>query len=88
MLMKKTFKLVLTKKVLKQLNQLDNSVKLRIIREIQFLPIDPMRVGKPLTDCLSGLWSLRVGKHRVVYRVLDDSVIVHTVELRKKVYDK
>ncbi|MDR0318936.1 MAG: type II toxin-antitoxin system RelE/ParE family toxin [Nitrososphaerota archaeon] len=65
---------------------MDNSVKLRLAIEIQFLPIDPM-VGKPLTDCLSGLQSLQVGKYRVVYQVLDDRVIVHTAELRKKVYD-
>jgi len=65
--MKKTSKLVLTKKVLKQLNRLDKSIKLRLTREIQFLSIDPM-VGKPLTDCLNGLRSLRVGKYRVVYQ--------------------
>jgi mRNA-degrading endonuclease RelE of RelBE toxin-antitoxin system len=85
--MKKTFKLVLTKKVLKQLNQIDNSIKLRLTRGIQILSSDPM-AGKPLTDCLSGLRSLRAEKYRVVYQVLDNNVIVHTVELRKKVYDK
>ena len=85
--MKKTFELVLTKKVLKQLNRLDNSIKLRLVREIQFLIVNPLG-GKPLTDCLSGLRSLRVGKYRIVYRVLDSIIIVHTVELRKKVYDK
>jgi mRNA interferase RelE/StbE len=85
--MKKTFKLVLTKKALRQLNRVDNSIKLRLTREIRFLLIDPT-AGKPLTDCLSGLRSLRVGKYRVVYQVLADSIIVHTVDLRKKVYDK
>ena len=44
--------------------------------------------GKPLTDCLNGSRSLRVGKYRVVYQVLGGSVIVHTMELCKKVYDK
>ncbi|MCL2173399.1 MAG: hypothetical protein FWB84_07175 [Candidatus Bathyarchaeota archaeon] len=37
----KTFNLIFLKKALKQLNQIDNSIKLRVTQEIQFLPTDP-----------------------------------------------
>jgi mRNA interferase RelE/StbE len=84
--MKKTSKLIFNKKALKQLNQLDAPVRHRIIQELQFLSISPLS-GKFLIERLSGLYSLRVGKYRVVYQISETKVIIQTVKLRKNVYD-
>ncbi|MDR0493221.1 MAG: type II toxin-antitoxin system RelE/ParE family toxin [Nitrososphaerota archaeon] len=43
--------------------------------------------GKFLIERLSGLYSLRVGKYRVVYQISENKVIIQTVKLRKNVYD-
>ena len=46
------------------------------------LVAQPKRVGKPLRDGLSGIWSARRGTYRVLYRVLDEprEVVVLRIE--------
>jgi mRNA interferase RelE/StbE len=48
----------------------------------------PYRVGKPLRDDLSGVWSARRGTYRVLYRIREDlrEVIVLRVEHRRDAY--
>jgi mRNA interferase RelE/StbE len=42
---------------------------------------DPHRVGKPLRRGRNGLWSARRGQYRVIYRILDDVVVVEVVRV-------
>lgn len=42
---------------------------------------DPHRVGKPLRNERQGLWSARRGQYRVIYRILDDVVVVEVVRV-------
>jgi mRNA interferase RelE/StbE len=42
---------------------------------------NPRRVGKQLRRGLEGLWSARRGQYRVVYRILDDVVIVEVIRV-------
>jgi mRNA interferase RelE/StbE len=42
---------------------------------------DPHRVGKPLRNDRHGPWSARRGQYRVIYRVLDDVVVVEVVRV-------
>ena len=49
---------------------------------------DP-RSGKPLKDDLAGLWSLRVGKFRVVYRIgTGRRVELVAVGSRERIYEE
>lgn len=41
----------------------------------------PHRVGKPLRNERRGLWSARRGQYRVIYRILDDVVVVEVVRV-------
>jgi mRNA interferase RelE/StbE len=52
------------------------------------LGAQPRRVGKPLRDELTGLWSARRGTYRVLYRIRDEppEVIVVRIEHRRDVY--
>lgn len=43
-------------------------LKRKLRAAIEFIAADP-RSGKALKDDLAGLWSFRVGKFRVVYRI-------------------
>jgi mRNA interferase RelE/StbE len=49
---------------------------------------NPRRVGKPLERELAGLHSARRGSYRVVYRIVDDRVLVQVVRVgpRSDVY--
>ncbi len=42
---------------------------------------DPYRVGKPLRLALEGFYSARRGQYRVIYRILDDQVVVDVVKI-------
>lgn len=48
----------------------------------------PRRVGKPLREELTGLWSARRGTYRVLYRVPDEpaEVVVVRIEHRRNAY--
>lgn len=48
----------------------------------------PRRLGKPLRGELAGVWSVRRGTYRVLYRIREDSreVIVARIEHRRAVY--
>jgi mRNA interferase RelE/StbE len=41
----------------------------------------PHRVGKPLRNERQGPWSARRGQYRVIYRILDDVVVVEVVRV-------
>jgi mRNA interferase RelE/StbE len=41
----------------------------------------PHRVGKRLRHERRGLWSARRGQYRVIYRILDDVVVVEVVRV-------
>ncbi len=49
---------------------------------------NPHRVGKPLRDDLTGIWSARRGTYRVLYRILEDSreVVVLRIDHRRDAY--
>jgi mRNA interferase RelE/StbE len=48
----------------------------------------PTRVGKPLRDDLTGVWSARRGTYRVLYRIREDprEVIILRIEHRRDAY--
>ncbi|KYC51640.1 MAG: hypothetical protein AMQ74_01065 [Candidatus Methanofastidiosum methylothiophilum] len=49
--------------------------------------MDNPRKGKPLRYELKGIWSIRVGKYRLTYEIIDNVVRLRSFKLRKKVYD-
>jgi mRNA interferase RelE/StbE len=42
---------------------------------------NPHRVGKPLRFRLQGLHAARRGQYRVIYRILDDEVVIEVVKI-------
>lgn len=42
---------------------------------------DPWRVGKPLRWELEGLHSARRGQYRVIYRIVEDEVVVEVISI-------
>jgi len=69
--------------------KLTNSDKRQIGKKIEELKQNP-ELGKPLTGKLSGLWSLRIGKFRVLYQVRKNELIILILKIghRKNVYDR
>jgi mRNA interferase RelE/StbE len=69
--------------------KLDYFDKQRIGKKIENLKQNP-ELGKPLTGKLSGLWSLRTGKFRIIYQIRKSELIVLVLKIghRRNVYGK
>lgn len=67
---------------------LDEKLKIRIKTAIETrLTTAPHKYGEPLRKTLHGYWKLRVGDYRVVFRIVDNTVLVLGIMHRKKVYE-
>lgn len=53
------------------------------------LTVDPIAFGKPLRYSLKGYRRLRVGDYHVIYKILQDRVIVLVIDIdhRKDIYE-
>ena len=67
--------------------KLDKFDQQRIVKKLRLLRQNPF-LGKPLRGNLAGLWSLRVGKYRVIYQIKHDELIIFVLDVghRKKIY--
>ena len=74
------FDIKFEKKANKFFNNLDNSSKLEVAKKIEKLKTNP-RLGKPLTGNLAGLWSLRIGKYRAIYKIIQDKLLILVLDL-------
>ena len=79
------YTLIFDKQFKKDLEKLDKPIRERILEKVYQLENYP-ELGKHLIGI--DLWSLRVGKYRVLYRIIRNQlqILVLTVEHRKVVY--
>lgn len=52
------------------------------------LTADPVGLGKPLSGRYRGFRRLRVGDWRVIYRIVDMTVYIHAIGIRRDVYGR
>lgn len=45
---------------------------------------NPHRVGKPLVNELTGLYSARRGEYRIIYAIYDDRVVVEVARVQRR----
>ncbi|WP_460596892.1 type II toxin-antitoxin system RelE family toxin [Geomonas sp. Red276] len=50
------------------------------------LMIAPHEYGEPLRKSLKGYWKMRVGDYRVVFKILEEQILVLAICHRKDVY--
>ncbi len=71
----------------KDIPKLDRSLLKRIRRTIEErLSVAPADFGKPLRHTSEGLWSLRVGDWRVIYKISGNEIWVLRIGHRREVY--
>lgn len=85
---KANYRLSPTREFLKNLERLDRQTNQRIISSIEGLSVNPF-LGKSLRGELKGLYSLRIGKYRVIYSVdtRRQEIVLHATKHRSKVYE-
>ncbi|GEM_PF-5480556 len=73
-----------TKTFLKAYNKLDNEAREKVKKAIQKL--QEGHKGKPLRYDLSGYFSIRISNIRVIYKEINNGLMLITCGLRKNVY--
>lgn len=74
-----------------ELARLDKPVARRIVQRIRWLAANFSSIKpEPLTGDLAGLYKLRVGDYRVVYRLRheDQTLVIHGIGHRREIYRK
>jgi mRNA interferase RelE/StbE len=92
MALNKTWKLIFSARFEKKFYHLSQVEQQRIIDffEIRVLKSSrPREYAKPLKGNLSGYWSFRIGKYRVIAEILDQELNIITFDVghRREVYD-
>ena len=83
------FRVFYDERAVEDLAALDSSLRATVIGSIgRKLTTSPTRFGKPLRGSLFGVWSLRVGDWRVLYRIEKQTVIIARIGHRREVYGR
>ena len=76
------YKLVPTRRFIKQLKKLDRYTQILIKKYLENNVLeDPRRHGKALAGNQGGQWRYRIGNYRVIMHIVDDELIVSTLEI-------
>ena len=81
------YKVIIREKSEKQLNKLDNSIKLKIMRYIkQNLneTDNPKKFGKALRYNLKGFWRYRVKNYRIIVKIEENELLILVVQIDKR----
>ncbi len=61
---------------------MDSEAQGQVLRALRRrLSVDPKAYGEPLQRELAGLWKLRVGDYRVIYRIIEKQVEVLVLKI-------
>jgi mRNA interferase RelE/StbE len=76
------------KKAVYFFKKLDKSAQERIAKKIELLKNNP-HLGIPLVENLSGLYKLRIGNYRVIYKIKNEQLIILILDIghRKNIYN-
>lgn len=81
------YKVIIRQKAEKQLNKLDDSMKLKIMRYIkQNLnnTDNPKKFDKALRYNLKGFWRYRVENYRIIAKIEKDELVILIVQINKR----
>ena len=78
------YRISFTRSARKELAGLEKHTATRIFTAIQSLTHQPRPRGSRKLEGADDLWRVRVGDYRVIYRILDDQLIVEVIGVRHR----
>jgi len=83
--LKTKFKVELTNRFSKNIRNLDRKAQVEIIKEVYSWENGP-KIDKPLHGEFNGVFSTRIGKYRVLFKIEDNKILLLSVGHRKHIY--
>jgi mRNA interferase RelE/StbE len=72
-------------KVIDDIKKIDKTVLSIIKKTIEKkLSLEPLKFGKPLRNTLKNLYSLRIGKYRIIYEVKKDKLVILVIMIASR----
>ena len=80
------YRLVYTKRALRDIEKLDIVVKKQISSKILFLAKNPLKNAKKLIDSRLGQYRWRIGNYRIIFDIEGSDIVVLRIRHRKEIY--
>lgn len=80
------FRLVYTKRALKDIRKLDSRSKTRIKNALEIYSLNPYSHLERLTNYIIGNYRFRIGNYRIIFDINEDEIVVLRVGHRKEIY--
>jgi addiction module RelE/StbE family toxin len=73
----------------KDFPKLEKKIQIGCLKKIRILSTNP-HYGKSLVGKLKGLWELKLGKYRIIYKIFEREKLVRmvTIDLRGRVFER
>jgi len=81
-----SYRLLYTKRAVKDINKLDIVVKKRVGKKLSQYARDPMTYARKLVNASIGTYRWRIGDYRVVFDVDREKIVVLRVGHRSEIY--
>lgn len=78
------YRVVIPPAVEQMIRELPPVIKKQIRAGLEMIQEDP-RIGKPLRETLRGLWSYRVSRYRIIYRIVSHKIEVEIIDVGPRV---
>ena len=80
------YRLIYTHRAIRDLDELDTSVKQRIGKTLLRYESDPLQQAEFLKQSELGSYRFRIGDYRVVYDLAGDQIVILRVGHRREIY--
>jgi len=80
------YKIVLTKRALKDIEKIDIKTKTHIGNKLKSLTDDPMKISKKLSNPIIGTYRYRIGDYRIIFDIENNEVIILRIGHRRDIY--
>lgn len=78
------YRIMFIRSARKELANLDKSTVSRILSKVESLAQQPHPRGSRKPEGANDLWRIRIGDYRVIYRILDQEIVIEIVGVRHR----
>jgi mRNA interferase RelE/StbE len=80
------YKIILADRAVKDIERLDVATKKRIGEKLKLFSSDPLNYAKKLINPKIGSYRFRIGNYRVIFDIVDDSIVILRMGHRSSIY--
>ena len=81
------YKVLITEKAQKDLKNIDNETKKRIIEKLKYLSNDPVAFSRKLINSEIGEYRFKVGDYRIIFDIDGENIVILKIGHRKDIYE-